>query len=108
MPTWWWASTYSRRGWRPRDPHTVKERNFPTYEGANGKGYIGQAGLVLMERPMEITERRRDHIRRITEAREHNSARRLVDDAVPGNEIRVDHHSTTTQGRHASPRVAEE
>ena len=87
---------------------TVKNQNFPTYEGANGKGFIGQAGLVLMERPKEITEHRRAQIQRITEARENNSARRIVDDAAPGNEIRVDHRSTTTQGRHAAPRVAEE
>lgn len=43
-----------RNGWRPRDPSTVPLGFFPAVTNDDGTGYIGYAGLVLMERPEYI------------------------------------------------------
>ena len=59
-----------REGWKPRKADTVPE-DFPVPRIEHGKhsGYIGIEGMILCERPMEISRRRTKHFSDQTERR---------------------------------------
>ncbi len=99
------ATRQHRQGWRPRLPSTIPQGFYPSTEMNDGKGVIGYAGLILMERPKALHERarkaNRDEIRRRTESIETDLRR----EESPGNPFMVNRRSQVETRR---PPVQEE
>lgn len=86
----------TRQGWRPRDPSTVQNLAFPTFRDADGKGFIGYAGLVLMERPTKLHQIARARNREKIDRRTASIDTRLRSEEVPGKPIIAERKSIVT------------
>ncbi len=88
-----------RTGWAPVPAHRHRELLFPEYTDES----IIIDGLILMERPKELTDRRRLRERAKAADQVRNSEAKLVD-APPGTAPRDEHRKTRPRlGSHVGP-----
>ena len=92
-----------REGWKARDPKTVANTHFPTFEGSGGQGFIGYAGLILMERPKRLGEVAREVNRRRIDARTQSIRTQIEEAEEDGHPISVTHKTQVELGRQAVP-----
>lgn len=60
-----------REGWRPRDPKTVSESEYYFGEGSkNGQDVIRVGGMILMEAPLQLVQKKRQAINEQTRRQE--------------------------------------
>lgn len=85
-----------RQGWRPRSPDTITGQAYPTSQDADGVGYIGYAGLVLMERPTKLHMKARQLHRKKIDDRTQSIDAELRKDEQPGRPFISDRRTTVT------------
>ena len=92
-----------RMGWRARDPRSVDSTHYPTFEGANGQGFIGHAGLILMERPQKLSDLARKVNRKRVNARTESIRTTLESEEEDGHPIEKEYKTKVELGREAVP-----
>lgn len=90
------ATRQWRQGWRPRSPETVQSQSFPNFLTSDGDGYIGYAGLVLMERPIAVARKARELNQQKVRDQHASIEGDLRKEEVPGQPFMIEHRSRVT------------